>query len=214
MGLTHHACHRPNVVIFTLFLLACFSHGVPSVTSAETPIQALERTSQKAIVLLADPELLKTENAVERRKALTSIIGERFSCDEMAKRSLGDEWSKLTPTERQEFVRLFQALLAKSYVAKIEAYAGQPVQYLGQQIDNGYATVSAKVRVVKNEFLLDFQLLYKDGEWLVYDVVVDGVSQINSYRGQFARVLRVASYEELIERMREKAEFAIHARAD
>ena len=60
---------------------------------------------------------------------------------------------------------------------------------------------------MKNEFLLDFHLLYKDGEWLVYDVVVDGVSQINSYRGQFARVLRFASYEELIERMREKAKF-------
>ena len=212
MSLLRRAYRRLHFAVLACLLAGLFP-GLPS-ASAETPMQALETTSQKAIVLLTDTELLKPENAVQRRKALISVVGERFSCDEMAKRSLGDEWVKLNSIEQQEFVRLFQALLAKSYAAKIEAYAGQPIHYLGQQIGNGYATVSAKVYAVKNEFLLDFHLLYKDGEWLVYDVVVDGVSQINSYRGQFARVLRFASYEELIERMREKAEFPIHARAD
>jgi phospholipid transport system substrate-binding protein len=213
MKLLGRAYRRLHFAVLALGLLAAVFSGLPS-ASAETTMQALETTSQKAILLLTDAELLKPENAVQRRKALISIVGERFSCDEMAKRSLGEEWSKLNAIEQQEFVRLFQALLAKSYAAKIEAYAGQPVQYLGQQIGDGYATVRAKVHAVKNEFLLDFELLYKEGEWLVYDVVVDGVSQINNYRGQFARVLRFASYEELIERMREKAELLIQARAD
>jgi phospholipid transport system substrate-binding protein len=54
----------------------------------------------------------------------------------------------------------------------------------------------------------------KAGAWLVYDIVVDGISLMNSYRGQFARVLRDESYETLVERMREKANLSLRARAE
>lgn len=60
----------------------------------------------------------------------------------------------------------------------------------------------------------NLRLVEKAGNWLVYDVVVDGISLMNSYRGQFARVLTYASYETLVERMREKADIPMHARAE
>ncbi len=143
-----------------------------------------------------------------------SIIEERFSCEEMSKRSLGDEWARLTEIEQQEFTRLFSTLLAKSYMSKIEGYAGGPIHYLGERLADGYAVVRAHVSGSKNEYLLDFRMVEQAGEWLVYDVVVDGVSLMNSYRGQFSRVLTFASTEGLLERMREKADLPVHARAD
>jgi phospholipid transport system substrate-binding protein len=186
----------------------------PSIAAAGAPLDALQATSQKVHTVLNDMELKKPERAVERRNQLVSIIGERFSCEEMSKRSLGEEWPKLTDAEQEEFIRLFRTLLAKSYAGKIEGYAGAPVHYLAERLASGYAVVRAQVLTSKNEFLLDFRMVEKAGDWLVYDVVVDGISLMNSYRGQFARVLTFASTEGLLERMREKADLPVQARAD
>jgi phospholipid transport system substrate-binding protein len=186
----------------------------PGLAAAGAPLDALQATGQKVRMLLSDTELRKPEYASERRNQLVTIIAERFSCEEMSRRSLGDEWATLTEGEQQEFVGLFRTLLAKSYLSKIEGYAGEPIRYVGERLANGYAVVRAQISASKNEFLLDFRMVEKAGEWLVYDVVVDGISLMNSYRGQFSRVLTLASTEGLLERMREKADLPVHARAD
>lgn len=203
---------QPLVIVSLLLAVAWMPH--PGSAAAGTPMDALQATGQKVRLLLSDAELKKPEHGMERRNQLLSIIEERFSCEEMSKRSLGDQWGQLTEAEQHEFTRLFSTLLAKSYMSKIEGYAGEPIRYLGERLTNGYAVVRAQVSSPKNEFLLDFRMVEKTGDWLIYDVVVDGISLISSYRGQFARVLTFASTEGLLERMREKAELPVHARAD
>lgn len=200
------------VSAFAIVVIVCLVQ--PGIASAGAPLEALQNTSQKVHRLLSDTELKKPEHALERRNQLVSIIGERFSCEEMSKRSLGEEWPKLTEGEQQEFIRLFRTLLAKSYAGKIEGYAGAPLRYLAERLADGYAVVRAEIATSKNEFMLDFRMVEKAGDWLIYDVVVDGISLMNSYRGQFARVLTFASTEGLLERMREKADLPVHARAD
>lgn len=195
-----------------LMVLVCLLQ--PGIASAGGPTEALQITSQKVRVLLSDMELKGRVHAADRRDQLMTIIRERFSCEEMSKRALGDEWVKRSEAEQQEFTRLFQTLLAKSYAGKIEGYGAKPVRYLEEQIANGYAMVRAKIYAAKNDYVLDFRLMEKAGNWLVYDVVVDGISLMSSYRGQFARVLTYASYETLVERMREKADLPMHARAE
>ena len=208
------ASQKRSVAIVSAFALGIVWLVQPGIASAGAALEALQTTSQKVHMLLSDTELKKPEHAVERRNQLVSIIGERFSCEEMSKRSLGEEWSKLTEGEQQEFIQLFRTLLAKSYAGKIEGYAGAPLRYLAERLAEGYAVVRAQISTSKNEFMLDFRMVEKAGDWLIYDVVVDGISLMNSYRGQFARVLTFASTEGLLERMREKADLPVHARAD
>ena len=136
-----------------------------------------------------------------------TLIRERFSCEEMSKRALGEEWAKRSEAEQQEFTRLFQSLLMKAYAGKIEVYAAEPVRYITERITNRYATVRAIMYAPKNNYVLDFRLMEKAGNWLVYDIVVDGISLMGSYRGQFTRVLGSSSYETLVERMRRKRTF-------
>ena len=211
-----HGTHRP---LKTSALVCSLSMAIvcllqPGIASAGGPTEALQTTSQKVRVLLSDRELRGPEHAADRRYQLITIIRERFSCEEMSKRALGNEWVKRSEAEQQEFTRLFQALIAKAYAGKIEGYGAEPVRYIEEQISNGYAMVRAKIYALKNDYVLDFRLVEKADTWLVYDVAVDGISLIHSYRGQFARVLTYASYETLVERMREKADIPLHARAD
>jgi len=200
------------VVAFLFMAGACVLQ--PSLASAGAPTEALQVTSQKARLLLGDRELKKPEHRAERHSQLVTIIGERFSCEEMSKRALGEEWAKHSGLEREEFIRLFQILLAKSYASKIEGYAGAPIHYLKERLGNGHAVVSATIYAVKNDYAVDFWLVETAGDWLVYDVVVDGISLITSYKRQFARVLTYASYETLVERMREKANEPVRTRTD
>ena len=181
---------------------------------AQGPTDSLRTTSQKVLEVLHNEDLQKPERAQERRQQLVLAVGERLSYEEMSKRSLGEQWAKMNTTQRQEFIDVFQMVLAKSYVTKIEGYGGQPIQYLSERLSQGCAEVRAKIISAKNEFLLDFRLVERAGQWLIYDVVADGVSLISSYRGQFSRLMRFDAYDGLLERLRENADLPMQARAD
>ncbi|GAC1397809.1 MAG: ABC transporter substrate-binding protein [Chloroflexota bacterium] len=196
------------------FLVATICLLEPGFASAGSPTDALQATGQKVRALLGDQQLKQPEHVAERHTQLMTLIRERFSCEEMSKRALGEEWARRSEPEQQEFTRLFQSLLTKSYAGKIEVYADEPVRYIAEEITNRYATVRAIMYAPKKDYVLDFQLMEKAGNWLVYDIVIDGISLMASYRGQFARVLGYSSYETLVERMREKAALPMHARAD
>ena len=140
------------------------------------------------------------------RQLLEKVVGERFDYEEMSRRSLGAPWNNLSDKEKQEFVSLFQTLLVNTYADKIESYTGQGVHYLNERREKEYAEVRTKVLTGKTEIPLDYRLLNKDSGWRVYDVVVDGVSLVNNYRGQFSKILRNGSYADLVDQLRKKSD--------
>ena len=115
-------------------------------------------------------------------------------------------WRKLSQAEKTEFVTLFQRFLSNSYAGKIDGYAGEQVQYLGERIKGNFAEVRTKVVSDKLEIPLDYRLLKNSDNWRVYDVIVDGISLVKNYRGQFARIIKSSSYKGLIEKLRSKVE--------
>lgn len=169
--------------------------------------EAIKGTVNEVIRLLEDKDLKKPDRREERRKLLEKVIGERFSYEEMAKRSLAAQWPKLNDGQKQEFVGLFQSLLSRTYSDKIESYSGEPVQYVNERNQEGYAEVRTKVISGKAEIPLDYRLMTKAGDWRVYDVVVDGISLVNNYRGQFTKIISSpGGYPELVETLRKKSE--------
>lgn len=163
-------------------------------------------TINEVIRILENQELKKPGRADERRRLLEKVIGARFNYEEMAKRTLGAHWAKLSEVERQEFVGLFTSLLTNTYADKITGYSGEQVHYLNERLEGEYAEVRTKVVSGKAEIPLDYRLLNQSSKWRVYDVIVDGVSLVNNYRGQFTKILRSSSYADLIDQLRKKSE--------
>ena len=147
--------------------------GGPSAAAEGAATEAVRSTINEVIRILKDAELKKPGRAEDRRRLLEKVIGDRFSYEEMARRSLGAQWNKLSDGEKQEFVNLFKRLLSSSYADKIEGYSGEQVQYLNERQEDEYAEVRTKVASDKTEIPLDYRLLNKSGDWRVYDVVVD-----------------------------------------
>ena len=178
----------------------------PSSAAAGTATEAVKSTIDQVVRLLEDKELKKPDRAMERRQQLQKIIGDRFSYEEMAKRSLGAHWNQLNETQRQEFTELFQQLLLRTYTGRIEAYSGEQTQYFGERHESDYAEVRTKLIARKGELPVDYRLLSNSGEWHVYDIVVDGISMSSNYRGQFTNIIRTSSYEELVKKLKSKSE--------
>ena len=101
---------------------------------------------------------------------------------------------------------LFRTLLTNTYADRVETYSGEGVQYLNERTEKEYAEVRTKVLSGKTEIPMDYRLLHKSNDWHVYDVVVDGVSLVNNYRGQFTKILHTSSYPELVDQLRKKSD--------
>ena len=167
---------------------------------------AMRATIDEVLRILAEKELKQPSKANERRQLLEKVVGERFDYQEMSRRSLGASWNNLSDKDKQEFVSLFQTLLVNTYADKIESYTGDGVQYMHERNEKEYAEVRTKVLTGKTDIPLDYRLIRKGSDWRVYDVVVDGVSLVNNYRGQFSKILRNGSYADLIDQLRKKSD--------
>jgi phospholipid transport system substrate-binding protein len=176
---------------------------------AGLPTDQIKSTVEKALVVLKDPRLKPPARLKERRDQLRQILFARFDFAEMAKRALGSNWRRRTPPEQEEFIRLFTDVLERAYAELIEAYTDEKIVYVNERIDGAYADVASKILTSKGEeYSINYKVHLISNEWKVYDVVAENISLVNNYRSQFNRVIANASYEELVSRLRNKAEFA------
>jgi phospholipid transport system substrate-binding protein len=191
--------------LFFLIMVWCFVMGAAGAAEIAVPTIVVKETIDEVMRLVTDEDLKKSEQLSRRRLLLEEAIGQRFSFSEMAKRTLAAHWANRREEEREEFVRLFQALLSKTYAGKIENYSGEEVRYLKERRKDSYAEVQTLIVSPKTEITLNYRLLLKDDIWWVYDVVVNGVSLVQNYRSQFARIIHRSSYQDLVIALREKS---------
>ncbi|HEX8949180.1 MAG TPA: ABC transporter substrate-binding protein [Dissulfurispiraceae bacterium] len=195
-----------RTVLFSFLFFILLSAAAAA--QAGSPTEQVKQTVDKVLEILRSPQFKGPEKTAERRAAIHKIADPRFDYEEMAKRSLALYWRQRTPEERKEFVPLYRDLLERAYIRKIEKYTDEKIVYTGENIDGGYATVRTKViRKEGTEIPIDYKLMNENGQWKVYDVVVEGVSLVNNYRTQFNQIIRSSSYEELVRKLKAKAEF-------
>lgn len=171
----------------------------------EAPTVVVRGTIDEVVRLVSDEGLKKPDQATHRRQLLEEPIGQYFDFEEVAKRSLAAHWRIRCVPKHQEFATLFHTLLSKTCAGKIENYSGEKFQYLKERLKDSFAEVQTTIVSNKTEISLDYRLLLKDGNWRVYDVMVDGVSLVKNYRVQFDRIIRDSSYEELVKTLRDQS---------
>ena len=173
------------------------------VATAGIPTDQLRASVDHVLAVLQDPALKPESKSAERREAIRHDADAVFDFTEMSRRALGRHWQELNESQRQEFVKLFADLLERAYVSKIEQYSGEKINYVGESVEGDMATV--KTQIVTKDGTpapIDYRLLHKGDRWLVYDVLVEGVSLVLNYRTQFDHILQTSSYDELVRRLK------------
>lgn len=180
--------------------------GVTRVGPSEySPTESVKNTITDVLSILGNEALRQPGRSEERRQQIEQVIRHRVNFWQMAQRALGSPWTKLNDTERQEFVSLFVELIRDRVANKIDQYYDEQVFYLVEQRVGSFAQVRTNLIGPKVDTSLDFRLENQSGEWLVYDVVIDGASIVRNYRTQFSQVIRDSTYAGLVEKMKQRA---------
>ena len=200
---------RPAVgstVIAALALLGCASTPMPA--WAAGPQERVRNLVATVSAVLEDSALRGAAKKTERRSHIGTIIRDAFDFESMARDALGSSWATLTAEQQTEFTRLFGDRFEQSYSLLVLRFLGErTTTYVGESIDGNRATVRTFLVSEKDGTLpVDYRLGSLDGRWTVTDVVVDGVSLAGNYRAQFSKIIRTASYETLLRRMRKPVE--------
>jgi phospholipid transport system substrate-binding protein len=187
---------------FVKFTLIALLIGFASNAIAETPRTQLEETMERVMTVT---RTFRSQSDFENnRERLKQIILPRFDFTEMARRSLGSHWSGLNGSEKKEFVAAFVNFAEASYTNQIGSYRGEKMIYGREQVDRNFAEVETRVVNSRGETPITYKLHLVGRQWKVYDVVIDQVSIVSNYQSQFGRILKTASIDELMRRMREK----------
>jgi phospholipid transport system substrate-binding protein len=201
-----------RVVAVVLGLGLILGPWLSAPAQAGPPLEQLRGQIDRVLKVLDDPEMKRDSRAKDRRVAVRKIAEDIFDFQETAKRSLARHWQPRTPSERDEFVRLFADLLERSYISKIELYGGEKIAYLGDQMEGDQALVRTRI-VTKGgtEVPVEYRMLKRGERWLVYDVIIEGVSLVANYRTQFNKIIQTSSYAELVKKMKVKQDEFIEA---
>ena len=145
------------------------------------------------------------EAAEQRRNQIRRAAEGLFDFTEMSRRALGRYWAGRSQAERDEFVKLFADLMARAYLGKIDRYAGESITYIAERVDGDLATVDSRVITAKKtEVPIEYRLRRVGDRWAAYDVLIENVSLISTYRSQFDRIIQTSSFADLLKRMRQK----------
>ena len=179
--------------------------GTSLTAAAGVPTDQLKRSTDRVLQLVRDPALQGPGKTEVRRREIRAVADEIFDWQATGRRALARHWQPLSAGQRAEFSTLFADLVEQSYVSKIEAYTGETIRYLGENVDGDEVTVHTKLVTKSNtEVPIDYRMAKEDDRWRVYDVVIEGVSLVNNYRSQFNRIIAQQGYDELVKKMKTK----------
>lgn len=194
-----------------LCLIPLFFLGMSSVSAGEVT-ETVKSTIDRVITILNDPELKKTENISKRKSALHALLKESFDEVEFARRSLMSHWDRLTDDEKKSFAEVFSNLLETTYFDKIDDYmreaknfSAENIVYLEEKVKGRFAVVKTQVNIGNNGTIpVDYRMINKNQQWVVCDLVIEGVSIVKNYRAQFNEILANSSFQELLQRLQTK----------
>jgi len=188
-----------SLLLGTLLLTACLC----SSALAGEPQDRLKVGIDSVIAILSDASLKGPAKRADRQEKLRTVADGFFDWRELSRRAAAEGWKKFTPKQQDDFVVSFSELLQKTYVRKLEKYNNEKVTYLSEQVADNQAFLKTQV-VMKDKTIPINYVMIKHDKWMVYDVVVEGVSLVKNYRTQFAKILSKDTPETLIQRIKDK----------
>lgn len=178
---------------------------MPLQSHAASPKETVEKQVNVVVGTLADPAF-KAKSREEKISVISDIVAKIFDYNELSRRTLGREWRNFNDGQQKEFVELFQKLLQSVYADRLLAYSDQKVVFEKEtMLREGQAEVESFIVLADGKRVpLFYRLTNKSGDWMVYDLVIEGVSMVSNYRSQFKDILAKDPPEKLLEVLREK----------
>jgi phospholipid transport system substrate-binding protein len=183
-----------SILVFLLFTVPAQAAG---------PAATIQADIDKVLEVLRDKNL--SEEA--KREKILAFYRQMFDEEELSRRTLGANWRKLDPSQQKEFAQLYRQVLERAYMNKILSYKDQKVVVTREiTFSQNLAEVFTKVITASQEVPINYRVILVDGNWKIYDVVIENVSLILNYRSQFDSILAKNPPARMLEILRKKVE--------
>ena len=173
------------------------------------PDQLVQKVTEEVLASIKSDKQLASG---DKRKAL-QLAEEKvlpyIDFEEATRLAVGRAWPQATPEQKKKLVAEFRNMLVRTYSNAIEAYQGQTLKVLpsrgGKPEGKDEATVRAQfVRAGGKPLPIEFQMRKNGQTWKVYDIAVEGISLVLTYRSEFDSVVKQEGIDGLIKRLAQK----------
>lgn len=194
--------HR-TAILSAAALLATLAPGAQA--DSRHPEQIVKSTTERVLQALSE------EGAAKDRQHVYTIVEQmivpHFDFEKMSQWVLGKNWKTATPEEQARFVGEFRTLLVRTYSSALMQYTDEEVVFLPSRSDAEAGTATVKTQVNPSDgppVPIDYRLYERGGAWKVFDVAVDGVSLVASYRTQFNEQISAGGFSGLLDTLAER----------
>ncbi|MEX2602640.1 MAG: ABC transporter substrate-binding protein [Gracilimonas sp.] len=188
-----------------VLLVGIFISGSVYGQQTEQGIRDLMDNRDEQIKELMGPEGMEyTEN---QRGQLKEIINGIIDFEAMAKEALAETFDTISAEKRTEFVDLFSTIVRDQSLNKLDIYRAK-VTYNTIEVEGKNARVETLAELDNIRTPVNYEMTFKNDEWVIVDMEIDDVSTASSYNRQFQRIIRQKGFESLMNSLRKRAERA------
>ena len=171
-------------------------------SAQEVPLETVRHTTDDVIARVKDEKDALRAEPAKMYGLVSEMIFPHFDFNVMSQFVLGEQWKAAEEGQRAAFVDQFRKLLVRTYATALLEYSDQSISYPAPTPP----AANAKTAIVRQDISqpsgtalpVVYRLHNKTGDWKVFDVAVDGVSLVKTYRSSFTSILKEGGIDKLI----------------
>lgn len=192
-----------NHPLTAIFLSLILSLGIASQALAQndTPTGTVQHMLDTVFNILRAPDF----DLARDKAAIEAAVDAAFDPNTIAQSALAASYRDLSVEQRAEFESIFFQILKSTYIDRLDAYTDETTQVTGEEIDGNRSTVNSIINTTNSQIALNYNLRQRPNGWLIYDIVVEDVSLLSSYRSTYRSIIRRSGIDGLMSELRAQA---------
>jgi phospholipid transport system substrate-binding protein len=186
--------------------LWCFV-AVPVFAQELGPEELVKKITTEVLEAVKGDKQLAAGDRQKALKLAEEKILPHVDFEEATRLAVGRGWAQANPEQKKKLVSEFRNMLVRTYSNAIQPYEGQQIKVMPVRMKPGDTEVTVHnqfMRSAAKPILLDYSMRKTDKGWKVYDIVVEGVSLVLTYRSEFDAVVKQEGIDGLIKRLAQK----------
>ena len=193
---------------FLIAGVACLMALVPARAQQDLgPEELVRKVTQDVLDAIRSDRQLAAGDKQKALKLAEEKVLPHIDFEEATRLAVGRAWARAAPEQRNKLVEEFRRMLVRTYSSAISAYEGQTMQVLPVRMKPGDTEVTVHNRYIRaggKPLPVDYQMHKTAEGWKIYDITVEGVSLVLTYRSEFDALVKQSGIDGLIKRLEEK----------
>lgn len=192
---------------FTTALLAVLLVGTAQLSAAADDPTAVVRDTAERVLHSLRTDRARYQDDQALFQLVREVVFPRIDRERTAQWVLGANWRTATPAQREQFIAEFSDLLLRTYGTALRQYDSEKLNYLPTQAAAGADRVTVRTEIIRPDgpkVSVDYLLTNRSGEWKVYDIIIENVSMVVTYRSEYAAIIKRDGMDGLLKQLADR----------